>query len=66
MLIRILSGVVTSRGIHPAGAAVELPEAEADLLIRMGRAAPLADAAPVPQHREAAMPVSRRGRKKGA
>ncbi len=64
MLIRILSGVVTSLGVHPAGAVAELPEAEATMLIRMGRAAPLADEAPAPQHREADLTVSRRGRKK--
>ncbi len=65
MLIRIVSGVVTSRGVHPAGATVELSEAEAAMLIRMGRAVPLADEAPVPEHRESDLPVAKRGRKKG-
>ncbi len=64
MIVRIVSGVVTSRGISHAGAAVDLPDVEATMLIRMGRAAPLADDAPAPQHREADLPVSRRSRKK--
>lgn len=62
MIVRIVSGVVTSRGISHAGSAVELPEVEATMLIRMGRAAPLADDAPAPQHREDSLPVVRRGR----
>ncbi len=64
MIVRIVSGVVTSRGISHAGAAVDLPEVEAAMLIRMGRAALLVDEAPAPQHREDSLPVSRRTRKK--
>jgi len=64
MLIRITSSVITSQGIAHRGVAVDLQDAEAIALVRMGRAVPCESAPPVPEHRESTPPVVRRGRKK--
>ena len=61
MQIRITSSVVTSQGIARRGATVDLAEAEAIALIRMGRAVPCESAPGAPEHRESAPPVVRRG-----
>ncbi len=63
MLIRILSGVVTSQGVKAGGTVMHLPASEATALINMGRAELASEDAPAPQHRDE-MPVVKRGRKK--
>ncbi len=63
MLIRILSGVVTSQGVRAGGTVIDLPDSEATALIHMGRAAPAYEDAPAPTNRDE-MPVVKRSRKK--
>lgn len=64
MQIRITTSVVTSQGVAHRGGTVDLPDAEAIALVRMGRAVPCESEPMAPEHRESAPPVVRRGRKK--